>query len=307
MRQNKEAVRSLLRQKVDVNMPQADGATALHWAVYWDDLETADLLIAAGANAKTSNREGATPLALACMNGNAAMIEKLLKGGADVNVPVMANGETALMMASRSGNVAAIKMLLNNGANVSATEPLRGTTALMWAVEQEHPAAVQSLIAGGADINAKSKTIVRAARRGRPSADDGEFGGPTGTTGGLTPLVYAARQGDLASAGILVEAGADVNLKAADGSTPMLVATHNKFNLIASYLLDRGADPNIANAKGWTPLYIATDNRNLEFGTMPVRNADMDHLDWIKKLLAAGANPNARAGADTEHRTGFNT
>lgn len=304
--QNKRAVRGLLQQKADVNAPQSDGATALHWAVFWDDLEMADMLIGAGANAKPANRDGVTPLALAAMNGSAVMIEKLLKAGAAVNAPIMANGETALMMASHNGNVNAIKMLLDHGANVNATEPLKGTTALMWAVEQEHPAAVQALITGGADVNAKSKTIVAAARRG-PFTDDGEFGGPAGTMGGLTPLVYAARQGDLASARNLVDAGADVNQTTADGWTAMLVATHNKYNVLASYLLDKGADPNIANSKGWTPLYIATDNRNLEFGTMPVRNADMDHLDWIKKLLDAGANPNARAGADTEHRTGFNT
>src|SRR5262245_9277367 len=99
MNRNIGVVRSLLQQKADVNAPQADGSTALHWAAYWNDIESADLLIAAGANARTATREGATPMALASLNGSAAMIEKLLRAGADVNAPVMANGETALMLA----------------------------------------------------------------------------------------------------------------------------------------------------------------------------------------------------------------
>ena len=150
MQGDKAALRSLLQQKADVNAPQVDGATALHWAVYRDDLEAADLLIRAGANVKAANRAGVTPLAMASLYGNTAMIDRLLKAGADPKERGP-NGETMLMYAARNGNPAAIKVLLEAGADVNATENLRGTTALMWAAEQKHPLAVKALLDGGAD------------------------------------------------------------------------------------------------------------------------------------------------------------
>src|SRR5262245_13164240 len=137
MKGDKAALRTLLQQRADVNAPQADGATALHWAAYHDDIESAALLIRAGANVKAANRDGATVLSVACINGNAAMIEKLLEAGADANER-LPNGETALMMASRTGRVDAIKTLLAHGSDVNVAERLRGTTALMWAAAQSH-------------------------------------------------------------------------------------------------------------------------------------------------------------------------
>src|SRR5712671_5571235 len=160
MRGDTAAVRALLAQKGDVNAPQADGATALHWAVYRDELATTDLLIQAGANVKVANREGATPLSLACLNGNAALIESLLKAGANPN-EALPRGETALMMASRTGNLAAMKLLLDRGAQVNAKEALRGTTALMWASDQGHADAVKLLLDHGADFTARSNPASR--------------------------------------------------------------------------------------------------------------------------------------------------
>ena len=154
------AVRALLAQKADVNAPQADGATALHWAVYREDLATTNLLIQAGANVKVANREGSTPLSLACLNGNAALIESLLKAGADPN-EALPRGETALMMASRTGNLAAMKLLLDRGAQVNAIETLRGTTAVMWASDQGHADAVKLLAEHGADLKVASKPASR--------------------------------------------------------------------------------------------------------------------------------------------------
>ena len=145
MRGDAAALRALVAQKADVNATQADGATALHWAVYRADLAMTDLLLGAGANAKAANREGATPLSLACENGNAAIVESLLKAGADPN-EALPRGETALMMASRTGNVAVMKALLDRGAQVNAKESLRGTTALMWAADQGHAAAITLLL-----------------------------------------------------------------------------------------------------------------------------------------------------------------
>jgi len=354
MRGDKATVEALIRAKADANAPQADGATAIQWAAYRNDLELAQLLIAAGANVNAPNHDGATPLSLAAENGSAAMIEKLIEAGADPNQR-LANGETPLMMAARNGNVAAIKVLLDHKADVNIKETLRGTTALMWAAEQGHSDAVKALVAGGADLGAATESDTRnsrlniaptvqqraqsaqgagglggfarartrrAAAGGAASPDDFDdfaafFRGPQiKDGGGLTPLVYAAREGCLECARALVEAGADVNQVTHYGWTALLTATQNRHYQLGRYLLDHGADPNIANKGGWTPLYLATDNRNIEAGDYPVRKPDMDHLDYIKLLLDKGANVNTRIcgaqssdkeckGDTTETRTNF--
>ena len=155
MRGDLPAVRALVARKADVNTPQADGATALHWAVYRNDLAAVDLLLKAGAHVKVANSFGATPLSLAAQNGNAAIAKRLLDAGADPNEHML-NTDTALMMASRTGDVATMRLLLDRGADVSAKETTRGTTALMWAAAQHHPAAVQLLVDYGADVSAVS-------------------------------------------------------------------------------------------------------------------------------------------------------
>jgi uncharacterized protein len=165
MRGDKAAIRTLIQQHADVNGPQMDGATALHWAAYRSDKEMADLLVHAGANPKVANREGSTPLWLACINGDAPMIEALLTGGADANehLPL---GRTPLMAAARTGNVGAVKVLVEHGADVNAKETARGTTPIMWAADEGHSEVVQFLIQHGADLNARSN----AAPRGRGPA-----------------------------------------------------------------------------------------------------------------------------------------
>jgi uncharacterized protein len=329
MKRDMTAVRTLVRQKADVNAAQPDGATAMHWAAYYDDVPLADALIAAGASVKTPNRDGATPLQLACINGSTPLIERLLRAGADPNERAI-NGETPLMMAARTGAVDAIRLLLDRGADVNAKETLRGTTALMWAAAQSHPAAVRLLVERGADLAARSNptalgrtAYLAPTARQRQSevqaqagdsvgvvqsrAQRGEDGGrrEVAQGGGLTALVFAAREGDIESARILVAAGADVNQTTQYGWTALLTATQNRNYLLASFLLERGADPNLANNGGWTALYLATDNRNIEGGDYPVRAGDMDHLAFIRKLLAAGADVNARAKDSTETRTIF--
>ena len=287
MKRDRASVRALVEQKADVNAPQADGATALQWASYNNDLETADILITAGANVKAASREGATPLYLASLEGSAVMIDKLLKAGADAN-ELGPQGETPLMLASRSGNLDAMKVLLEHKADVNAKDKLRGTTPLMWASEQGHPAALKLLIAQGADVAAVSKDDTRNAknniqvglkqqfkknkanekRRGGeaddPNAaadevsDEGTLyargPGPT-DGGGLTALVYAARQDCKECAPVSCsDAAANVNQKTHYGWTALLTATQNKHYQLGAYLLDRGASPNIANNGGWTPL-----------------------------------------------------
>jgi ankyrin repeat protein len=383
MNGDRTTVRSLLDRKADINAPQTDGATAIQWAAYRNDLEMADLLIAGGAIVKLRNREGATPLYLASINGSAAMIEKLLKAGADPN-ELGPQGETPLMLASRNGNLEAITVLLDRKADVNAKDKLRGTTPLMWAAEQRHAAALKLLIEHDAQVGAESNPDSRNARNNlantvtqrlssplgaRPKTGRGgaaapvsnseadsailaelaaNFGidpaalieqaaafgvspavfaeqaaafgfgrGPQPTDGGgLTSLVFAAREDCLECAQILLAAGADVNQKTHYGWTALLTATQNRHYRLAAYLLEHGADPNIANNGGWTPLYLATDNRNIESGDYPVRTPDIDHLDYIKLLLDKGANVNARicggkstpqqcVGDTTETRTNF--
>jgi ankyrin repeat protein len=226
-------------------------------------------------------------------------------------------------------------VLLNAGADVNAVETLRGTTALMWAAAQSHPAAVKLLLDRGASAGLRSKPAAlgrtaylapsarqrasqlvnegggrgRAVREQAPAqdADDREVfvRRPNENGGGLTALVFAAREGDLESARILLAGGADVNQVTQYGWTPLLTATQNRHYALATFLLERGADPNLANKGGWTPLYLATDNRNIEGGDYPVRAADLDHLEFIRTLIARGANVNARATDSTETRTIF--
>src|SRR5262249_27965081 len=132
-----------------------------------DDLEMADILIQAGANVKAANRFEVSPLGLACMNGSAAMIQKLLKAGADVNAPLSSLGETPIMIAARTGNPDAVKVLLDNGANVNTKEKSKGHTALMWAAAESHPPVVKLLLEHGADPDLRSNADAPpAGRRG---------------------------------------------------------------------------------------------------------------------------------------------
>jgi ankyrin repeat protein len=303
-----------------VNACQADGATALHWAVYRDDLATVDLLLKAGATAKVANDFGATPLSLAAENGDPAIVQRLLDAGADPNER-MGNSDTALMMASRTGNLATMRLLLDRGADVNAKETVRGTTALMWAAAQKHPAAVKLLVDRGADVKAASAPAwqdrpVRYGKASDPRPGQGrnqdlvvsQVGGRNARNaegGGLTPLVFAVRGNDLESVRILLAAGANVNQVTNYGWSPLLVATQNRYYQLASMLLDNGADPNLGNKGAWAPLYLAVDNRNIEGGDYPLRKADMDSLEFIKKLIDKGAAVNHRVQESTWFRTVF--
>jgi ankyrin repeat protein len=280
------ALRALLAQRADVNAPQADGATALHWAAYWDDLDTADLLLRAGARVSAPNDHGVTPLALACENGSGAMVDKLLRGGANPNATVIA-GETALMTAARVGSVDAVKALLARGADVNAKEPSHGQTALMWAVSNRHPAVVRVLLENGADLHARSAVRPRVVHTGNRYGDRGaDRGVVTMDLGGFTPLLFAAREGDLESGEILLAAGGNSNDEAANGASALVVAAHSGHGRFAGLLLDHGADPNGARA-GYAALHAA------------ILRGD---LDLVKTLLARGADPNAPLAKGTPAR-----
>src|SRR5205823_5420942 len=250
-----ESVRALLQERparIDVNAAQGDGATALHWAAHRDDLAIADLLIRAGARANVANDLGATPLHLACTNRSAPMVERLLAAGADARAKLL-NGETALMTCARTGDARAVKALLVHGADVNAKESAHDQTALMWAAAQRHPDVVQLLVETGADIRARSRTYpqtvvgVQTQRAGREKLNY------TVLRGGSTPLLFAARVGDKASARVLLAAGADANDALPDGTSALVLAAHSGHGDVAALLLDKGADPN-ACAAGYTAL-----------------------------------------------------
>jgi uncharacterized protein len=296
---DKTSATALLKQKADVNAPEADGTTALAWAVRQDDAALVDQLLKAGADVKAANRYGVTPLFLACQNGSAAMIERLLKAGADANA-VVTEGETALMTASRTGNPEAVKVLLDHGAAVDAKETWHGETALMWAAAEGHPDAVRVLIEHGAQVNIRSNTNTWARQI---TSEPREKWMPLGS---LSPLMFAARQGCLECAKILVDAKAHVSALDPDGISVTLLAIINGHYDVAAFLVDKGADVNAADRTGRTALYSAVD-----FHTPPQSNrpapkevdSSVSSLDLIKDLLAHGANVNAALKTAQPYRT----
>ncbi len=303
-------VRTMLRQRADVNSKDPDGTTALHWAVQRDDVETVDLLLDGGADATAVNRYGMSPLLVACTNGSVQVVDKLLRAGADPNTATRA-GETALMTAARTGKVAVIKRLVNAGADIDAKEASRGQTALMWAAAENNLETVQALVEAGADVNSRSK-------------------------GGFTALHFAVRAGNGPVTKALLDDGADVNdtihtdasgpapagrgsapgpaqgngvgqllqvfntglrgRGGTSGTTPLVLAITNAHFELAGMLLDRGADPN-ADTQGWTALHQLAWTRRppIQHGVPPaVQTGNMTSFELAKKILEHGADPNIR-------------
>ena len=351
MRGDKDAVRKLIEQRADIDGAQGDGSTALHWAAFNDDLDMVRLLVSAGANVRSTTRNGdISPLFMACTNGNAAVIEVLMKAGADAN-SVKANGTTALMMAAASGSTDAVKTLLDHGANVNAKESAHGQTALMFAAALNRDAVIRTLLSRGADPNVV--TAVRKlehvrfdqdgnivedkppAKAGDPTeaatakADLDAFSRAIGFKeaefllgkakaragdvaarpprkvgadfmGGMTALLYAAREGHMEAAKSLVESKADVN-RVSDGTkfSPLVMAIANGHMTLGKYLLDHGADPNLATQTGLTALYAAIDVQWAPKAWFPQPNVDQEkvnYLDLMKDLLDRGAEVNAQVG-----------
>lgn len=328
-------IRALLSKGANINQPQGDGMTALHWAIYYDDIEAVRLLISAGANLKTATRNGQlTPLFLASKNGSAAAIHELLIAGVNPNDP-NATGATPLMIAAASGNIDAVTTLLNQGAEVNAKDTTNGQTALMYAAALNRAPVVKLLLDRGADSKIKTKVTklerlrvdmdgnIVPQREGTPPADasKSETGkevapakrtptkagdvanmGPreSGTTliGGMTALLFAARDGNLETVRVLLDSGADVNaVNESEKTSPLVMAILNGHYDVASFLLSRGADPNLVNTSGLAALFATIDVQWAPKAWYPqpdTSEQSVKYLDLLRALLDKKANPNAR-------------
>lgn len=328
-RDDVEAVRRLIAAGADVTAANRAGMTPLLLASIAGNAEMIRLLLDAGADANETFVNGETALMFAARTGRADAIAVLLERGAEIEARESLRGTTALMWAAAYSNPDAVRALLEAGADPAARSAVieRGRGPYLAPPARERideflsgtglrGAAVRfSLDNPDPDAGVDELAPAPAATADDTSDDDGGFFNRPRPRdfGGLTPLIFAAREGDEASVRLLVEAGADVNQQSEFGWTPLLVATQNRYYRLGAYLLGQGADPNLANKFGWTPLYLATDNRNIEAGDYPTRRPDMDHFEFIELLLERGADPNARLAmgcgrpgcASTETRTIF--
>lgn len=281
------AVRALLQEGADPNAGQADGMTAMHWAVHHDDMAAAELLIEAGAQAEISNRYGITPLFLACQNGNAAMASLLLRSGADPNA-TLRGGESVLMTAARTGDVDTVRALLAHGAEVGIREEISGQSALMWAAAEGHVEVVQELLDKGSDIDLRLAS-------------------------GFTPVLFAAREGHIEVARVLLNAGADPNdmiRPPADepsrargyhgappfGATALLLAVENAHYELATKLVEAGADPTAA-VTGYAALHAIARVRKPGHGDNdppPQGSGRMTSLQFVEWIAKHGADLNQK-------------
>jgi len=278
-----------LEAGADPSEAAPDGTTALHWAVHRGNLPLVERLIAAGADVRRANRFGATPMSEAATLGDAAILRALLDAGADVDSPG-ADGQTPLMAVARTGRVDAARLLIERGADVNAREQWRGQTALMWAAAQRHPDMVSLLLEHGADPDARS--VVNDWPR-QVTAEPRRMYRPFG---GLTPLLFAAREGCAECVRRLIAGGADPDLADPKGVTPLFLAIDNLHFDTAKVLIEAGANPNKWDWWGRTPLYSAVDLNTLPHGGRPDRPSvdETTSLEIIEMLLEAGANPNVQ-------------
>lgn len=324
-----EAAR-LIEAGAPLNERDESGATALMWAVQRLDAGLTERLLKAGADPNLSNALGLSPLQIALDLRAGDLAVRLIEAGAKVNA-ARTSGETVLMTAARAGQLSAMAALIARGADVNARERQFHQTALMWSIG--HPEQVRLLLAHGAKFQAATRTwnITNTVYTDQtydtgPWTSVGEF---SGRKGGLTALHFAALADDIESIALLLEAGADIDAPAADGSTALLLSLYkwkdgggkssgpqcgeNNYyvaeytpNLrVAKLLLDRGASAKSSDSAGYTPLY------GLALGFMPVdkmrkcftpeaaaspaalKGQFADAISLVTRLLDLGADPNA--------------
>jgi len=293
------AALTLLQKRVDVNVPEADGTTPLHWAVRMNNLDLVNRLLRAGAKPKAANRYDVTPIQLACLNGSAEAVGRLIEAGESANA-TGPYGETALMVCARTGNPETARVLLAHGATVDAVETWRGQTALMWATAQRHPEMMKVLIAAGADVNARSALQHWERQRTLEPRDKWL------PEGGLTPLLFAAREGCAECETVLLDAKADINVVDPDQQSALILALINGQYDAAAVLIDRGIDVNMPDKVGRTPLYAAVDDHTMPSSNRPSpKEIDnrLTSLDAIRMLLDHGAKVDAALRAQIPYRT----
>jgi ankyrin repeat protein len=298
--EKRDAALELINSGADVNVSQGDGTTPLHWAIYNVDAELVAVLLERGARPDVINNYGSSPLAEAVKVADAHLVKMLLDAGADVEAPNQ-EGQTVLMLAARAGSMDVAEQLIGHGADVNARETWRGQTALMWAADSNSPDLVKLLIDRGVDVN------TRAIANDWPTQLTSEPRNQYRPTGGLTPLLYAARSGCKDCVIAILDAGADINQPSPDGVTPLIVAIDNFAFDTAKLLLDRGANPHIWDWWGRTPLHTAIDMNTYSLDAYnertgpPVVSEETSPLDIARLLLDAGVNPNPQLNM---HRPG---
>jgi ankyrin repeat protein len=320
--ENAGLVKQMLDAGADPNATNREGISSLILAVQNGNAAIAGLLVDAGAGVNNTMANGETPLMMAARTGELATMQLLLDKGAEIEATENLRGTTALMWAAANRNAPAVQLLLANGAQIAARSgttrpgrnPYLAPTARDRIKEAFDDRGFGKLSTDVVDVNDGSPRTREEVLARIPENLLVDFERekqnpvqppPRKQWGGLTALHFAVRENDMDSVRVLVEAGADVNEVSEFGWSPLLTAIQNRFYRIGMYLLEHGADPDIANEGGWNPLYIATDNRNIEGGDYPTRKPDMDHLEFIRALLAAGADPNLRMNSSTETRTIF--
>jgi ankyrin repeat protein len=287
----------LLNDGADANEVSEDGTTAIHWAAYHDDLDLARALVAAGANVDVVNEYGSTPLAEAAAVGNPAMISLLLAAGADVT-RTNADGQTALMIVSRTNKLEAAALLIEAGADVNRAETWRGQTPLMWAAAQSQPGMIGLLMANGAEPDVRSK----ANHWRQVSAETRRMYRPTG---GLTPLLFAAREGCANCVEALLDGGADPDFVNPKNVTALFLAIDNSHMDAARVLIEAGANVNKWDWWGRTALFAAVDQNRIPAGGRADRRTPDQTLplEIIELLLAHGANPDLQLKMSPPYRS----
>jgi len=304
---DRKAALERIRAGADVNEAQPDGTRPIHWAVFKVDYELLDALIAKKAKADVNNEFGATPLAEAVKVADARMVKTLLAAGAGVEGANL-DGETALMLAIKTGELPIVQMLISAGANVNTVEKEHKQTPLMYAAAAEKNAGemVKLLLSKGANVKPRSLTY------DWPSHISEEPRVQYHPFGGLTALLYAARDGCYDCVEALIAKGADVNVPTPEGVTPLMIALDNDNNDIAKFLLDHGANPGVWDWYGRTALYIAVDRKSggssgggIRVPIDPSHSSRFSTRDIIRFLLDADVDPNPELRMHRPTRGGY--
>jgi ankyrin repeat protein len=303
------------------------GYTPLHLASRGGHVDAVRALLQAKSDPAIATESGAaTALHLAAVSGSAPTVQLLLDHGADPNTREAEWGQTPLTFATAMNRLQVMKVLLERGADPSLADRVVDLEAFE-AVDTEAKKARDQVLAafraragspvGWIPTPAEAQAAVRAAvevQRGSaassapaaqeqaPAAnaeDVGGFAASVGKWGGLSPLLYAAREGHAEAALLLLGAGADVNqLSAGDHTSPLLMAMINGHFDLGLLLLQRGASPNLAADNGATPLFAVINAQWKPKSRYPQQHADMQqnasYLETMEALLKAGADPNAR-------------